>query len=149
MSRLDKGNGNGRSGGSSGTDGSGLTAKGLQPDSGLERTLLRLLKKLPQGYSASIQKTGRVVVVCTDQQFATLEKSSKARVYVRRKDGELQATFVTPMDEELKGNGQGQPAIARPRKPQPKNDGQAETTPTRRKNKRSKGLHSKRSRAST
>jgi hypothetical protein len=139
MSRLDTGNGNGRSDRSSGTGGSSPTGNGLEPDSGLKRALQRLSEKLPEGYSAIIEKTGRVPVVCTDHQLAQLQKSSKARVYVCREGGELKAKKVTPMDQEPKGNGQGGPAIASPRKPKPENDDQAETTQTRRK-KRSKGL---------
>jgi hypothetical protein len=140
MSRLNNGSGNGGSARSRGTDGSRPTGGVAQPNSGLQRALQRLFRKLPEGYSAFIEKTGRVAVVCTDHQLVELQKSSKARVYVRRENGELKATKVTPMDQEPKGDGQGQPAIARPRKPQPKNDGQAETTPTRRKKKQSKGL---------
>src|SRR5271168_1710568 len=50
----------------------------------LERTLRRLLKKLPEGYSASIQKTGKVALVCTDSQMEKLETHSKLRIYVVR-----------------------------------------------------------------
>jgi hypothetical protein len=149
MSRLNKGNGNGRSGGSSGTGGSSPAGNGLEPDSGLKRALQSLSKKLPEGYSVIIEKTGRVPVVCTDRQLAELDKSSKARVFVLRKDGELKATKVTPMNLKPNGNGPNQPAIARPRKPQPKNDDQPEMTPISKKKKRFQGLHSKRSRAST
>ena len=95
MSGVNKGNGNGKSAGSSGTGGSSPTA----PDSGLERTLRRLLKKLPEGYSACIEKSGRVVVACTDLQLAELQKSSKARIYVRREGDELKATKVTSIDQ--------------------------------------------------
>jgi hypothetical protein len=96
MSRLNKGNGNGRSGGLSGTGGSSPPPKGPEPDSGLERTLRRLLKKLPEGYSASIQKTGKVALVCTDSQMEKLETHSKLRIYVvRQKNGDLKATVVT------------------------------------------------------
>jgi hypothetical protein len=140
MSRLNNGNGKGRSGGSSGTGGSSPTPTAVDPDPGLERALRRLFKKLPEGYSACIRKTGTIELVCTDHQLAQLQESSKARVFVLRKDGVLKATKVTPMNRESNENGQNEPAIARPRKPQSNNNGHAEMTVISRKTKRSKGL---------
>jgi hypothetical protein len=139
MSRLNSGNGKGRSGGSRGTGGSSPTPKAVDRDPGLERALRRLFKKLPEGYSACIRKTRTVEVVCTDHQLAQLQGSSKARVYVCREGGELKAKKVTPMDQEPKGNGQSQPTIPGPQR---KSDGQAQMTSISRKTKRSKGLYS-------
>src|SRR6266849_6100692 len=96
MSRQSQGTGNG----GSSTGGSRPTAKVAEPDSELDRAFRRFLKKLPDGFSVSIQKTattGKIELALTDTQLANLQASPNPRILLRRGDGnELKVHKVNP-----------------------------------------------------